>query len=71
MLSCSVMSDSVIPRTVAFQAPVHGIFQAGILEQVDQCSTPGDLPIPRTEPVSLVSPASAGRFFTTSAMLLL
>ena len=30
-------------------------------------SPPGDLPYPRTEPVSLVSPALAGGFFTTSA----
>ena len=29
--------------------------------------TPGDLPNPGTEPVSLVSPALAGGFFTTSA----
>ena len=29
-------------------------------------STPGDLPNPGTEPVSLMSLALAGRFFTTS-----
>ena len=29
--------------------------------------TPGDLPNPGVEPVSVVSPALAGRFFTTSA----
>ena len=29
--------------------------------------TPGDLPGPRTEPTSLLSPALAGRFFTTIA----
>ena len=29
---------------------------------------PGDLPDPGTEPVSLISPALAGRFFTTSAI---
>ena len=29
--------------------------------------SPGDLPRPRTEPVSLMSPASSGGFFTTSA----
>ena len=28
---------------------------------------PGDLPDPGTEPASLVSPASAGGFFTASA----
>ena len=31
------------------------------------CPPPGDLPNPGIEPVSLMSPASAGRFFTTSA----
>jgi len=29
--------------------------------------TPGDLPNPGIEPVSLASPALAGRFFTTNA----
>ena len=29
--------------------------------------TPGDLPDPGIEPMSLISPASAGGFFTTSA----
>jgi len=28
--------------------------------------SPGDLPDPGTEPMSLMSPALAGRFFTTS-----
>ena len=31
------------------------------------CPSPGDLPDPGIEPVSLVSPALAGGFFTTSA----
>ena len=31
------------------------------------CSPSGDLPDPETEPASLMSPALAGRFFTTSA----
>ena len=31
------------------------------------CPPPGDLPNPGIEPVSLTSPALAGRFFTTSA----
>ena len=35
------------------------------------CPTPGDLPDPGTETVSLVSPASAGRFFTTVKKLLI
>ena len=39
---------------------VYGMFQARILEWV-----PRDLPDPRIEPTSLVSPSFAGRFFTT------
>ena len=31
------------------------------------CPPPGDLPNPGTEPLSLMSPALAGGFFTTSA----
>ena len=43
---------------------LHGIFQT------EYCSglpflTPGNLPDPGIEPKSLVSPALAGRFFTT------
>ena len=38
-----------------------GFWDAGMLE----CSSPGDLSIPGIEPVSLVSPALAGRFFAT------
>ena len=45
---------------------VHGIFQARILEWV-ACPPPGDLPNPGIEPASLMSPALAGGFFTTSA----
>ena len=42
---------------------VHGIFQARILEW--PFPSPGDLPNPGIKTVSLVSPALAGRFFTT------
>ena len=45
---------------------VHGISQARTLEWV-AIPPPGDLPHPGTEPVSLVSPALAGEFFTTGA----
>ena len=31
------------------------------------CLPPGDLPDPGIEPMSLISPALVGRFFTTSA----
>ena len=43
---------------------VHGIFQARILEW--PFPSPGDLPNPGIETVSLASLASAGEFFTTS-----
>ena len=45
---------------------VHGILQARILEWV-AVPFSGDLPDPGIKPVSLKSPALAGRFFTTSA----
>ena len=45
---------------------VHGILQARILEWVAM-PPPGDLPDPGIKPGSVVSPASAGGFFTTSA----
>ena len=46
------------------QAPFHGISQARILEEVPFPS-PGDLFHPGIEPMSPVSPALAGGFFTT------
>ena len=45
---------------------IHGILQARILEWV-ACPPPGDLPDPGIKPASLMSPALAGGFFTTSA----
>ena len=55
------------PWTVAHQAPLSmGFFRqeywSGLL-----CPPPGDLPDPGIEPVSLMAPALAGGFFTTSA----
>ena len=44
---------------------VHGILQARILEWV-ALPFPGDLPNPGMEPASLMSPALADGFFTTS-----
>ena len=43
---------------------VHRIFQARILKWV-AFPFPGNIPNPRIEPASLVSPTLAGRFFTT------
>ena len=45
---------------------VQGILQARILEWIAMPS-PGDLSKPGIEPKSLISPALAGRFSTTSA----
>jgi len=44
---------------------VHGHVQTRILEELP-CPSPGDLPDPGIKPVSLISPALAGRFFTTN-----
>ena len=44
---------------------VHGILQARILEWVSMPSS-GSLPNPGIEPMSCMSPALAGGFFTTS-----
>ena len=44
---------------------VHGILQARTLEL--PCPPVGDLPNPEIKFLSLLSPALAGRFFTTSA----
>ena len=54
-MDCSPSSSSVC-----------GILQARILEWVAMPS-PGDLPDPGIKPASLMSPAKAGGFFTTSA----
>ena len=45
----------------------RGIFQARILERI-AFPPPGDLPNPRIKPMSPVSPALAGGFFTTSTL---
>ena len=68
MLSCfSRVQLCATPWTVAHQAPLSmGILQARIQEWV-ACPPPGDLPNPGMEPESLMSPALAGGFFTTSA----
>ena len=47
-------------------SPVHGIFPTRIMEWV--APSPGDLPNPGIKPVSSVSPALAGRFFTTEPL---
>ena len=56
---CSAM-DCNLPGSSS-----HGISQARTLEWLP-LPVPGDLPHPGTESSSLISPALAGRFFTTS-----
>ena len=63
----SVMSDSATLWTVAQQAPLS----MGFSRQEYWGGLPfhflGDLPILEIEPMSLVSPELAGKFFTTGA----
>ena len=65
--ACSVTQSCpslLTPWTIAHQAPVHGLSQARIEEQVAFFS-PGDLPNTRIEPIFPVSTALADGFFTT------
>ena len=55
------------PWTTVRQAPLSKGFSRQEYWSGLPCPLPGNLPDPRTEPESLVSPALAGRFFTTSA----
>ena len=52
------------PWTVAHQAPLPTGFSRQEHWSGLPCPPPGDLPDPGTEPVSLMSPALAGGFFT-------
>ena len=52
---------------VACQAPLSMGFSRQAYWSGLPCPPPGDLPNPGTEPVSLISPALAGGFFTTCA----
>ena len=66
MLSHSVMSDSVTPWTVAHQASLSMVFFRQEYWSGLPFSPLEDLPDPRIEPNSLVSPALAGRLFATA-----
>ena len=61
--SCLTLWDTC---TVVSQALLYMRFSKGYWS-VSLCHLPGDLSDPRIEPVSLMSPALVGRFFTTSA----
>ena len=60
--SCPTLCDSLDCSPPGSCA--HWILQARILEKV-ACPPPGSLPNPEIQPRSPVSPALAGRFFTT------
>ena len=57
----------VTPWTVVCQAPLSLEFSRKEYWSGLPCPSPGDLPNPGMEPTSLMSPALAGGFFTTSA----
>ena len=62
--SCVRLCDRM---TIARQAPLSMGFSRQEYWSGLPFPTPGDLPNPEVEPASLMSPALAGRFFTTGA----
>ena len=60
------MSDSATPWTVACQAPLSMGFSRQENWSGLPFPSPGDLPDPGIEPLSVRSPALASGFFTTS-----
>ena len=63
---CSCVRLSATPWTVVCQAPLSIGFSRQEYWSGLPCPPPGDLPNSGIEPVSLMTPALAGRFFTTS-----
>ena len=61
------MTNSETIWTVAHQPPLSMGFLRQEYWNGLPCPPPGDLPDPRMEPMSLMSAALAGRFFTNSA----
>ena len=61
--SCGLLFAT--PQTVACQAPLSTGFSRQEYWSGLPCPSPGDLPSPGLESVSLMCPALAGRFFTT------
>ena len=61
----AVMCDSATPQTVALEASLSMGFPRQESWSGLPFPFPGDLPDPRIKPMSLVSPALAGRFLTT------
>ena len=65
-VSHSVVPNSATPWTAAHQAPLSMGFSRQECWSGLPFPPPGNLPDPGTKPASPVSPASAGRFFTTA-----
>ena len=65
--ACSALSNSATPWTIAHQAPLSMEFSRQEYWSALPFPPPGDLPNLEIEPTSLVSPALAVKFFTTSA----
>ena len=71
-MCCAVLSHFSPVRflatlwTIAHQAPLSMGFSKQEYWSRLPCPPPGDLPNPGIEPASLMSPALAGGFFTTS-----
>ena len=61
------MSDSATLWTVAYQSPLSMLFSRQEYWNGVSFPSPGNLPDPGIEPVALMSPALAVRFFTTGA----
>ena len=66
LLSCSGVSSSATPWTVACQAPGSTEFSRQEYWSGLPFPTPGDLPDQGIKPKSLASPALAGRIFITA-----
>ena len=72
-LYCALLSHSVISESLQLHGlqPTRLLCPWGFSRQEHwnglPCPSPGDLPDSGIEPVALMSPALAGRFFTTSA----
>ena len=62
---CLVASNSVIPLTVDHEVPLSMEFSRQEYWSGLPFPMPGDLSVSGIKPVYLVSPALAGRFFTT------
>ena len=68
LLSCfSHVRLFATPWTVARQAPLSMEFSRQEYWSGLPCPSPGDHPDPEIKPMSLMSPALAGTFFTTGA----